>query len=459
MPRRSASYEMDMTEGPLLSKIIRFSIPLILTGVLQLLYNAADIVVVGRFAGPTALAAVSSTASLINLIVNVFMGLSLGASVVVAQDYGAGSMKDVSDTVHTSISIALICGGLVTVVGIALARPMLRWMGSPDEVIGLSSLYVIIYFSGSVFNMLYNFGAAILRAVGDTRRPMYFLMLSGLVNVALNLVFVLGFHMSVAGVALATIASQAMSAFLVLRCLRHTDSAVHLSLRHLRIVKSKAARLIKVGLPAGTQAAIFSVSNVLIQSSINSFGADAMAGNGASANIEGFVYASMNAVYSACLTITSQNVGAKKPERLGRIMALSQLCVVTVGVVLGGLVYLFGRPLLSIYCTEPHVIEMGMLRLTVISLTYFLCGIMDVLVGGLRGMAYSIPPMIISIMGACVLRVVWVYTVFAHFHTQFSLYISYPVSWTVTAACHFVCFLIVKKRITKRLIAERDALA
>lgn len=459
MPRRTARYEMNMTEGPLLSKIIRFSIPLILTGVLQLLYNAADIVVVGRFAGPTALAAVSSTTSLINLIVNVFMGLSLGASVVVAQDYGAGSMKDVSDTVHTSISIALLCGGFVTVLGLFLARPMLRWMGSPDEVIGLSSLYVMIYFSGSVFNMLYNFGAAILRAVGDTRRPMYFLMLSGLLNVALNLVFVVGFHMSVAGVALATVASQAMSALLVLRCLLHTDSAIHLSLRHLRIVKSKAARLVKVGLPAGMQAAIFSVSNVLIQSSINSFGADAMAGNGASANIEGFVYASMNAVYSACLTITSQNVGARKPERLGRIMALSQLCVVAVGVVLGGLVYVFGRPLLSLYCTDAHVIEMGMIRLTVISLTYFLCGMMDVLVGGLRGMAYSVPPMIISILGACVLRVVWIYTVFAHFHTQFSLYISYPVSWTITATCHFICFLIVKKRITKRLIAEREALA
>ena len=454
MPRRTARYEMNMTEGPLLSKIIRFSIPLILTGVLQLLYNAADIVVVGRFAGPTALAAVSSTSSLINLIVNVFMGLSLGASVVVAQDYGAGSTKDVSDTVHTSIMLAILCGAFVTVLGLFLARPMLQWMGSPDEVIGLSSLYVTIFFSGSIFNMLYNFGAAILRAVGDTRRPMYFLMLSGLLNVALNLVFVVGFHMSVAGVALATVASQAMSAILVLRCLIHTDSAIRLSLRHLRIVKSKAARVIRVGLPAGMQAAIFSVSNVLIQSSVNSFGADVMAGNGASANIEGFVYASMNAVYSACLTITSQNVGAKKPERLGRIMALSQLCVVTVGVVLGGLVYLFGRPLLSIYCTEPHVIEMGMVRLKVISLTYFLCGMMDVFVGGLRGMAYSVPPMIISILGACVLRVVWIYTIFAHFHTLFSLYISYPISWTITGACHLVCFLIVKKRITRKIQNE-----
>ena len=457
MPRRAARYEMNMTEGPLLSKIIRFSIPLILTGVLQLLYNAADIVVVGRFAGPTALAAVSSTSSLINLIVNVFMGLSLGASVVVAQDYGAGNVKEVSDTVHTSITIAVLCGAAVTIIGSVFARPMLRWMGSPDEVIGLSSLYVAIYFAGSIFNMLYNFGAAILRAVGDTRRPMYFLMLSGVINVVLNLVFVVGFHMSVAGVALATIASQAMSAFLVLRCLLHTDSAIRLSLRHLRIVKSKALRVIKVGLPAGMQAAIFSVSNVLIQSSVNSFGADVMAGNGASANIEGFVYASMNAVYSACMTITSQNVGAKKPERLGRIMLLSQACVVVIGAALGGLVYMFGRPLLSIYCTDAHVIEMGMVRMTVIALSYFLCGIMDVLVGGLRGMAYSLPPMIISIMGACVFRVVWIYTVFASYRTLFSLYISYPISWVITASCHLVCFLIVKKRVTKRLIAEREA--
>jgi len=451
MPRRTASYEMDMTQGPLLSKIIRFSIPLIFTGLLQLLYNAADIVVVGRFAGSEALAAVSSTGSLINLIVNLFMGLSLGASVLVAQDYGSGNHRDVSDTVHSTISLAAVCGAVVTVLGILLGKPLLRLMDTPDEVLELASLYVMIYFAGTIFNMLYNFGAAILRAVGDTRRPLYFLIISGLVNVVLNLVFVVVFHMSVAGVALATIISQALSAFLVLRCLMHTDAAIRLSLRHLRFVKHKLLRLIKIGLPAGMQSTIFSISNVLIQSSVNSFGADAMAGNGASANIEGFVYVAMNALYTAALTFTSQNVGAKKPERIGRIMLVCQLCVITVGLALGSLVRLLGPTLLGIYCTEQHVIEMGLIRLGIIASTYFICGMMDTFVGGLRGMGNSLVPMIISILGACVLRVVWVYTIFAAYRTLPSLYISYPISWALTASAHCVCFFFVKKRTARRL--------
>ena len=454
MPRRTARYEMDMTQGPLLAKIIRFSIPLILTGLLQLFYNAADVIVVGRFAGAHALAVVSSTSSLINLIVNLFMGLSLGASVLVAQDYGSGNIKDVSDTVHTAMTISLVCGAAVSVLGMCLGRPALQWMDTPPEVLDLASLYVGIYFAGSLFNMVYNFGAAILRAVGDTRRPMYFLILAGIVNVALNLVFVVGFHMSVAGVALATIISQALSAALVLRCLMHTDAAIHLSLRHLRIIRSKVSKLMKIGLPAGLQASIFSVSNVLIQSSVNSFGADAMAGNGASANIEGFVYVAMNALYTASLTFTSQNVGAKKMERVGRIMLLCQLSVVTVGVALGTIVRIFGEPLLGLYCTEPHVIEIGMIRMGIITSTYFLCGMMDTFVGGLRGMGNSVVPMIFSILGACVLRVVWVYTVFAAYRTLPSLYISYPISWFLTGSAHLICFLIVKRRLTRRIQAE-----
>ena len=457
MPRNAARYEMNMTEDPLFAKIIRFSIPLILTSLLQLLYNAADIVVVGRFAGSTALAAVSSTGSLINLIINVFMGLSLGASVAVAQEYGAGRTKEVSETVHTTIALAVVCGVAVSIVGLLFAKPMLRLMDTPEEVLELASQYVTIYFAGSLFNMLYNFGAAILRAVGDTRRPMYFLIISGLVNVVFNLIFVVGFHMSVAGVALATIISQALSAVLVLLCLMHADTCIRFNWRKLRIAKDKAIRLVKVGLPAGLQGAIFSISNVLIQSSVNSFGADVMAGNGASSNIEGFVYVSMNALYQTALTFTSQNVGAKKMERVGRIMLVCQACVVTVGFALGMLVLTFGRQLLGIYCTEAHVIEMGFIRMRIILSTYFVCGMMDVLVGGLRGMGNSMAPMIVSILGACVFRVVWVYTIFAAYRTLQVLYLSYPISWTITAAAHFVMFILTKRKLTRQIQSEAMA--
>ena len=456
MPRKH-QYEMDMTQGPLLPQILRFAVPLMLTSILQLLYNAADVVVVGRFASSTALAAVSSTGALINLIVNVFMGLSLGASVLVGQAYGAGKYKEVSDTVHTTITMAIVCGVLVTVLGVCFGKPLLHWMDTPDEVLELSSLYVMIYFSGSIFNLVYNFGAAILRAVGDTRRPMYYLIISGLINVALNFVFVVFFHMSVAGVALATVISQIVSAVLVVVCLMRTHGAIHLDPRKLRIHKDKALGLIKVGLPAGLQGAIFSFSNVLIQSSVNSFGADAMAGNGAAANIEGFVYVIMNAFYTAALSFTSQNLGARKVERLGRIMWTCQGCVFVFGLVFGLIANTFSATLLSIYCTEWEVIEMGMMRNRIMLTTYFFCGMMDVFVGGLRGMGNSFFPMIVSILGACAFRVLWIYTVFASFRTLTVLYISYPISWFITGAAHGVCFMITKKRATQRIQAE-DAL-
>ena len=455
--RRKAHYEMDMTTGPLLGKILRFALPLILTGVLQLFYNAADVVVVGRFASSTALAAVSSTGSLINLIVNVFMGLSLGASVSVAKAYGAGDHKEVSDTVHTTIAMAIVCGVVVSIIGMCFGKPLLRLMDTPEEVLELSGLYVTIFFAGSVFNMVYNFGAAILRAVGDTRRPRYYLILSGLVNVVLNFVFVVFFHMSVAGVALATVISQIVSAVLVVICLMRTHGSIRLEIRKLRIVKDKALNLVKIGLPAGLQGAIFSISNVLIQSSINSFGADAMAGNGAAANIEGFVYVAMTAFYTAALTFTSQNLGARKTERLGRIMLVCQCCVFVTGLTLGSIVKLFSPQLLSIYSPDWNVIQMGMKRNDIITITYFLAGMMDVFVGGLRGMGNSFVPMIISLLGACVFRVVWIFTVFAAYRSLTVLYISYPISWLLTGTVQCICYLIVKKRMTQKIKAE-DAL-
>ena len=450
-------YEMDMTSGPLLGNIIRFSLPLMLSGILQLLYNAADIIVVGRFAGSTALAAVGSTGSLTGLLVNLFMGLSVGTSVVVSRHFGAGRHKDVSQSVHTSVAASLICGVFVGVMGMTLARPLLELMGTPEDVIDLAVLYLTIYFAGMPANLLYNFCAAVLRAVGDTKRPLYYLTAAGLVNVALNLVFVIGFHMSVAGVALATIISQVISAVLVVLCLIRTEGSIHLDVRSIRIYKDKMIDIIRVGLPAGLQSSLFAISNTLIQSSVNSFGSEVMAGNTAAANLEGFVYTAMNSVYQAAMTFTSQNYGARKSERLGRIMVTCLAVVMVIGIVMGEGVYLLRKPLLGIYSTDPFVVEWGSLRLGIISTTYFLCGLMDVLVGGLRGMGYSFVPMVVSLMGACVLRVCWIYTIFAANHTLVTLYLSYPVSWTVTAAVHAVCFIIGKRKVTQKLEALRAA--
>ena len=449
MPLRRRHYEVDMLNGPLIRPILMFSIPLMLTGILQLLFNAADIVVVGQFAGSTALAAVGSTGALINLIVNVFMGMSIGASVVVAQNYGAGKWKDVSEAVHTAIALSLVCGALVTVVGIALARPMLEAMGTPEDVLDQASLYMKIYFAGMPATMMYNFGAAILRAIGDTRRPLYYLLIAGVINVIFNLIFVIVFHMGVAGVALATVISQCVSVVFIILCLMRSDGCIHLEPRRVRITRDKFMQMMKVGLPAGLQGSIFSISNVLIQSAVNSFGSMVMAGNAAAANLEGFVYTSMNAIYQANLTFTSQNVGARQYKRIGSILGCCQLTVSVIGAALGWAVYLCGPVLLRLYTTDPQVVEMGMRRLSIIATTYFVCGWMDVMVGSLRGMGSSIVPMIVSILGACVLRIVWIYTLFAWDRTLQMLYISYPVSWIITAAVHFMCYLWMKKRLMR----------
>ncbi len=451
--RRSARYEMDMTTGPLLPKVLAFSGPLILTGILQLLYNAADIVVVGRFAGPQALAAVGSTGALINLLVNVFMGLSVGASVVVARAYGAGDNRSVSTGVHTAITVAGVAGVLVGVLGFVASHPLLKWMGSPDDVLDMATLYMKIFFVGMPANMLYNFGAAILRAVGDTRRPLYYLTVSGILNVLLNLVLVIGFHLGVAGVAIATVASQVMSMTLVMICLIRSDGPIHLNLRKLRIHLSQLGEIVRVGLPAGLQGSLFSISNVLIQSSVNSFGSLVMAGNSAGSNLEGFVYTSMNAIHQADLTFASQNLGAGQFKRVRRVMWVCLGTVTAIGLSMGLVFLLFGNQLVSIYNSDPGVIRYGMVRLEIILPTYFLCGLMDVMVGQLRGVGYSIMPMIVSLTGACLLRVVWIYTVFAANPTLEVLYISYPISWFITFATHFACYMIWGRKRLKRMEA------
>ena len=451
------SYEINMCEGPILGKVLIFSIPLMLSGILQLLFNAADVIVVGRFAGSQSLAAVGSTSALINLLINVFMGFSVGVNVLVARYYGGRKERDVSETVHTAVTLSLVCGLILVAVGLALTRPLLELMGTPDDVIDKAVLYMQIYFIGMPANMLYNFGSAILRAVGDTKRPLYYLSAAGVVNVILNLISVIIFHMDVAGVALATVISQCISAALVLLCLMRSGGAIHLDLKRVRIARDKFAEMMRVGLPAGLQGSVFSISNVLIQSAVNSFGSTVMAGNAAAANLEGFVYTAMNSIYQANLTFTSQNLGAGRYERIGRILLSCILTVTAVGLSLGLIVYALGPELLRLYTTDATVVQMGMKRLVVIATTYFICGWMDVLVGSLRGMGSSVVPMIVSILGACGLRIVWIYTIFAADRTLTMLYISYPVSWAITAAVHFGCFVVVRRKVLRAAGRELSA--
>ncbi|MCH4283942.1 MULTISPECIES: MATE family efflux transporter [Bacillota] len=446
MKRLKRSYEMDMCHGPLFSKIIMFAIPLILSGVLQLLFNAADIVVVGRFTGSHALAAVGSTSSLINLLVNLFIGVSVGANVLLGKFCGAQDYKNASETVHTAIYIAIWGGVIMIFAGLILARPLLELMGTPMDVIDLSVLYMRIYFIGMPAFMIYNFGAAILRAVGDTKRPLYFLTVAGVVNVLFNLLFVIVFKMGVAGVALATIISETISAGLIILSLMQSDGILRLHLKEMKFHKDKVAGMLKIGLPAGLQGMIFNISNVLIQSSVNSFGSVVMAGNTAASNIEGFVYTSMNAIYQTSLSFTSQNMGAKQYHRIDKILLQCLGVVTAVGLVLGVGAFLCGHTLLGIYSSSEDVITHGISRLSVVSASYFLCGIMDVMVGSLRGMGYSIMPMLVSLTGACLFRVIWIFTIFQMEHTLFSLYISYPISWILTFSAHVICYLVVRRK-------------
>ncbi len=456
---RKRTYEIDMTNGPLLGKIVKFAIPLALSGILQLLFNAADMVVAGRFAGSQALAAVGSTGALIQLIINLFMGLSIGVNVLVARYYGAGQNRDLDDTVHTAILTSLVSGVFLIFLGIALSRPLLELMGTPEDVIDQSVLYMRIYFVGMPVMMLYNFGSAILRAVGDTRRPLYFLTIAGVVNVVLNLIFVIVFKMGVAGVAVATVASQCISAALVLLCLVRSNTVYKVELKRLRIVRRKLLEMTKIGIPAGIQGSMFSISNVLIQSTINSFGSIAMAGSTAAGNIEGFVFVAEDSLTQAALSFTGQNLGAGKHDRINKVLFSCLLLVTLIGVSLGCGAYLLGKPLLSIYTSDAHVIEYGLRKMLLLCVPHFTCGLMNVFVGSMRGLGSSLSPMVISVFGVCVLRVVWIYTVFARFPTWEVLFASYPVTWVATALIEAGCYLFVKKRAmgsTKRIAAGEN---
>lgn len=448
---QKSKYEMDMCSGSILKKMLLFSVPLVLSSILQLLFNTADNIVVGQFGGDNSLSAVGSTGSLINLITNLFMGLSVGTNVVAARHFSANEEDDVHKVVHTSIAISIIGGIFLTVIGMLLAPKMLIWMNTPKGVLDLASLYVRIYFAGIIALLLYNFGSAILRAIGDTRRPLIYLSIAGVVNVLLNLFFVIVLELDVAGVALATTISQCLSAFLVIRCLMKEKSAVRLVLKEIKIYKKKLFEIMKIGLPAGIQGSLFSLSNVVIQSAINSFGEIVMAGNAAAANLEGYVYVSMNAFHQSTITFVSQNVGGQKYNRVNKIIFTGLGCVIVVGLLLGVGVFLGGNLLLRCYTDSSAAVVAGMTRLQYVCCVYFLCGIMDVLVGGLRGLGRSIIPMIVSLMGACGFRLLWIFTVFEieRFHMIETVYISYAISWILTAAVHAMCLFIIRKILKK----------
>ncbi|MBQ8280744.1 MAG: MATE family efflux transporter [Roseburia sp.] len=446
--KSSKSYTMDLCEGSILKKMLLFALPLITSSILQLFFNAADVIVVGQFAGDNALAAVGSNGSIINLLVNVFMGLSVGANVLVARFFAAKQEQELRKTVHTAITVSVVCGVFLAIVGFCAAKQLLIWMQSPPEVIDLAALYLRIYFLGMPANMAYNFGAAILRGVGDTKRPLYYLTFAGVINVILNLIFVILFHMDVAGVALATVISQCVSAVLVLRCLSKESGAIRLEKQYLGIDKDILLRILQIGLPAGVQGSLFSLSNVVIQSSVNSFGAIVVAGNSAAQNVEGFVYVAMNAFSQAIVAFVSQNLGAGKYERINKVVIVTLLCVLSVGLVLGNGMYFMSEPLLHLYSDSEVVIAAGVKRLSIICTTYALCGMMDTMVGALRGLGYSVMPMVVSLLGACVFRMAWIFVFFQmeQFHTIDTVYFAYPISWTLTFSVHVLCFIFVRNK-------------
>ena len=451
----------SMREGPILKSVIVYTVPIILTGLLQLIFNAADLMVVGWFSGSDSVAAVGATGALTNLIINLFIGLSVGAGVAVAQGMGAGNGNLTSEAVHTAVPVAVISGIFLTVIGVLFSRNFLELMGTPEgKLLSLSSVYMQIYFCGMTFSMLYNFGSAILRAAGDTRSPLIFLTIAGVLNVILNIVFVALFKLDVAGVALATSISQAISAVLVLQALMKRSDACHFEFKKMHIYKSALLRMARIGVPAGLQGSLFSISNVLIQSSVNSFGAAHMSGSAAASSIEGFCYVTMNSFHQTALNFCGQNYGAGDFKRVKRITWVCLMTVAAAGFIVGNISYIFGRELLGIYITDSsEAINYGMERLKFMLVPYFLCGIMDTTTGAMRGIGSSVIPMVITVVGVCVMRIVWIYTVFAmpQYHTFSGLFISYPISWLLTFAALFISFITVMRHKEKKINALKGA--
>ena len=446
---KNNKYEIDMCNGTIMDKLISFALPLMISGMLQLMFNAVDIIVVGRFTGSQALAAVGSTTALICTFTNLFIRVSLGANVLAARFYASGKTKEMSETVHTAILLALISGIAMSVIGILCARESLVLIATPDDIIGQAVLYLRIYFLGMPFFMLYNYGAAILRAVGDTKRPLMYLIAAGTANAVLDLVLVIIFKMGVAGVAIGTITSQFISCVLVIRCLCKTDAIYKLYISKLRIKKYYLIQILKVGLPAGIQSTVINFSNVLLQSSVNSFGEIAMAGYTAANNILGFLYVSVNSVTQACMSFTSQNYGVRKFKRMDKVLADCAILSIIVSVVIGGGSYLLGHQILGIYTKQEDVIQCGMEILSISTIPYFLCGLMDMIPGSMRGVGYSAVPMILSIIGTVGTRLVWIYGVFPEHRSLYVLFMSYPVSWGLTIVMQAICLVFVRRKIRK----------
>lgn len=454
---KRSKYEIDMCNGSIMDKLIAFSMPLMLSGILQLLFNAVDLVVVGKFSGSDALAAVGATTALINMFINLFIGVSLGANVLAARFYASGREKEMSETVHTAIAFALISGVVMLFVGLFFSKGALELMDTPADVIDQSTLYMRIYFLGMPFFMLYNYGAAILRAVGDTRRPLYFLLISGVLNTALNLFLVIVFGLGVAGVAIATVISQMVSCILVLRCLYRTEGCYQLRFSKLMIKGVYLKQIFQVGIPAGIQSTVITFSNVLLQSSVNSFGSIAMAGYTAANNIFGFLYVSVNSISQTCMSFTSQNYGVGKWKRMDRVLIDCIILSVVVTLLLGGGACIFGKQLLRIYTKEPEVIACGMEILFYTTATYFLCGLMDLFPGALRGMGRSTVPMILSVIGTVGMRIVWIYGVFPQYRSLKVLFISYPASWLITIVMQVICFFFVRRKVHRSIIMKEPA--
>lgn len=446
--------DTDMCSGPLFGKILTFALPIMAMNILELLFNTTDMVVVGRFSGSDALAAVGSTGSLINLIVNTFMGLSVGTSVVVAQYSGAGKPDEVRRSVHTSIAISIISGLVVMVLGLVLCEPLLVMMGTPADILDLAVSYMRIYFLGIPALMVYNFGAGILRAVGDSRHPMYFLTIAGFTHVVFNLFFVIVLHMSVAGVALSTVISEYLSVLLIILCLMGYDGPIRLIPREIRIDVQKLRDIVRIGLPAGMQSLLFSISNVLIQSAVNSFGTTMVAASAASGNVENYLGTTMNAYYNAAVTFTGQNMGARKYDRIDTVAKVVTVLIFSTWILIGGATLLFGRHLIGIFTPDREVIELGMLRLYIMMAAFFTCGIMNVYPGLTRGMGYSVMPMLCTLVGACLMRIVWLVTVFAWYPTEIMLFVCYPVTWTLAGIGQVWCYFYARKQIRKPAFAE-----
>lgn len=443
-------HETDMCSGPLFRNILLFSLPIMAMYFLQLMFNTADMIVVGHFSGSKSLAAVGATGSLINLLVTLFMGLSAGTTVVVAQDFGAGNKDGVSRSVHTSIAISLVGGLMVMLLGLFLSRPLLQMMGTPKDIIQLSSLYMRIYFISAPATMVYNFAAAILRAAGDSKRPMYYLLFTGTLHVIFNLIFVILFHMNVAGVASATVISEYLSVILIMLCLYRSDGAIRFIPGRLRVDKLKLKMIFRIGLPAGIQGMLFSISNVLIQSAINSFGSVMVAASAASGNVENYLAITMNAYYNAAISFTGQNMGAKKYERIDTIAKVCTILIFSTWILLGGTILLLGRHLLTLYTSDQEVIKLGMQRMFVMMAAFFTCGMMNTFPGITRGMGYSIMPMLSTLIGACLMRIVWLFTIFHVYHTETMLFVCYPVTWAIAGIGQVGIFFYARRKLRRQ---------